>query len=195
MTCTFFESFVYDIVHPEMVLSFTPSSKKDEYYCQQLFMHKQSLIKCGIICFHVTHQKGREQEFRTAHIDSLLYFYFQEYWTIFAATKCCHAMPCIGIGSLAIWSHDRMSPCGVHPRIRFHVHNVFHRSGFTYTMHFTDQVSHTQCIAQVRFHIHNIFHRSGFTHTMYFTDQVSCKQCISQIRFHRPLPGTFVCVR
>ena len=38
-----------------------------------------------------THQKGGKYELRAAHMDSLLYFYRQEYRTIFAATKCRHA--------------------------------------------------------------------------------------------------------
>ena len=45
MICTFLESVLCDIVLPEVVLSFLPSSKMDEYYCQQLLMHKQSLTK------------------------------------------------------------------------------------------------------------------------------------------------------
>ena len=51
--CTLLESFLYDIVHPEGVLSFMPSAKKDEYYCQQLLMHKQSLSKFGMMWCHV----------------------------------------------------------------------------------------------------------------------------------------------
>ena len=36
---------LYDVVHPEAVLYFTPTYKKDEYFYQQLFMHKRSLRK------------------------------------------------------------------------------------------------------------------------------------------------------
>ena len=45
--------FLYDVVHPKAVLSFTPSSNKDEYYCQQQLMHKQNLSKLRIITCHV----------------------------------------------------------------------------------------------------------------------------------------------
>ena len=42
----FLESVLYDVVHPELALSFfTPSPKNDEYDYQQLLMHKQSLSK------------------------------------------------------------------------------------------------------------------------------------------------------
>ena len=42
-----------DIVHSKAVLSFTPSSKQDEYYCQQQLSHKQSPSKFGIIWYDV----------------------------------------------------------------------------------------------------------------------------------------------
>ena len=61
MVCTLLELFVYDIVHPKAVLSFMPSSKKDEYYCQQLLMHKQSLCKSGIIWCHVIQIKNKHE--------------------------------------------------------------------------------------------------------------------------------------
>ena len=41
----------------------------------------------------VTHKTGGKHEFRAAQMDSLLYFYRQEYRTIFSATKCRHATP------------------------------------------------------------------------------------------------------
>ena len=50
MICILLELFLCDIVHPEGIFSFTPSSKKDEYYCQQLPTHKQSLSKFRVIC-------------------------------------------------------------------------------------------------------------------------------------------------
>ena len=58
MICALLESFLYDIVHPKAVLSFKPSSKKDEYYCQQLPMHKQSLNKSGTIWSHVLQRQN-----------------------------------------------------------------------------------------------------------------------------------------
>ena len=96
MICVLLASCLYDIVHPEGVLSFKPSSKKDEYYCQQLLMHKHSLSKfgiswCQVLQRKVTHPRGGKHDFRAAHMDSLLYFYRQKYRTIFAATKCRHA--------------------------------------------------------------------------------------------------------
>ena len=42
MMCVVLESFLYDIAHLDGVLSFTPSSKKGEYYCQQLLMCKKA---------------------------------------------------------------------------------------------------------------------------------------------------------
>ena len=45
MICTLLESFLCDIVPPEVVLYFAPSSKKDEYYYQQQRMHEHSLSK------------------------------------------------------------------------------------------------------------------------------------------------------
>ena len=59
------ELFLYDIVHPGTVLSFTPSSKKDEYYCQQQLVHKQSLSKLGIIwCQVLQSNVARRQQTR-----------------------------------------------------------------------------------------------------------------------------------
>ena len=106
MKCVLLASFLYDNVHPEGVLSFTSSSKKDEHYCQQLLMHRQSLSKSGIIWCHVlqnkvTYQKGDKHEFHAAHTHSLLCFYCQKYRTIFATTKCRHAAPRVWIRSFS----------------------------------------------------------------------------------------------
>ena len=43
----------------------------------------------------ITHLKGGKHNFHIAHMDSILYFYHQEYHMIFAATKL-HCEPPVG---------------------------------------------------------------------------------------------------
>ena len=77
MICILLESFLCDTVHPEPE-GIRLLLVKDEYYCQQLLMHKQSLSKFGVLWCHVPQEqsnspkKGGKDEFRAAHIESLL---------------------------------------------------------------------------------------------------------------------------
>ena len=107
------ESFLDDTVHPEAVLSFTPSSEKDESVLLSATAHaktKPEHVRNNLVprpsntkVTHThthTHKMVRKHEFRAAHMDSPLCSNRQEYSTIVAATKCRHAAQRIRIHKL-----------------------------------------------------------------------------------------------